>query len=348
MRRALPAYVRSFFAGGVRGAAGRIPKEAPMKPTQPSVLVHGVVGGLLAGAIVALWFLVVDLVAGDPLHTPIELGGALFGGIGASTALNVGLYSLLHLGTFAIVGGATAWFLAANEIAPRLALGLFFGLCVLTAIHYVGLLLTDQRLLGVLPAGHVIGANLLAGVILMTYLHRVEGVEQPLGWAALRYHPLLAEGLKLGLIGAVTVAAWFLLVDIAAGSPFRTPAALGSAVFLGADGPESISVSPAILAAYSVLHLVAFGFVGVAFAAAARGVEQLPSLAFFVVMGVVLIEALTFTVLVAFGGWVLGSVSLWAVGVANVLAFVAMGVTVWRAHPGLRDGVLQEGLAGAS
>ncbi len=317
-----------------------------MKSTQPSVLVHGVVGGILAGAIVALWFLVVDLVAGDPLHTPIALGGALFGGVGAGTALSVALYSVLHLGTFAIVGGTTAWFLSANEIAPRIALGLFFGLCVLTAIHYVGLLVTDQQLLNVLPPAHVVGANLLAGVFLMAYLHRAEKDENPLGLGALKYHPLLSEGLRLGTIGAVTVAAWFFLVDIGSGVPFRTPAALGSAVFLGADGAATISMSPTILAAYSILHLVAFGLVGVAFAAVARGVEQLPSLALFVVMGAILLEALTFTALVAFGGWVLGSVSLWAVGVANLLAFVAMGATLWRGHPALREGVLREGLAG--
>ncbi|MCG8469008.1 MAG: hypothetical protein MJB57_12515 [Gemmatimonadetes bacterium] len=318
-----------------------------MKSTQQSVLVHGVVGGLLAGAIVALWFLVVDLVAGDPLRTPAELGGALFGRVGGGTATTVALYSLLHFATFAVVGGVTGWFLDAAGVAPRLALGLFFGVCVLTAIHYVGLLLTGEHLLGVLPAGHVVGANLLSGLALMAYLHRVEKEEHPLGWAALRYHPLIAEGLKLGVVGALAVAAWFFFVDLVAGSPLRTPAALGSALFLGPEATLD-AATPAIVAAYSVLHLVAFGLVGIAFAAIARGVEQLPSLAFFVVLGAIVLEALTFSALVAFGGWVLGGVSVWAVGVANLLAFVAMGTWVWRSHPGLREGVLREGLAGAA
>ena len=50
-----------------------------MRSTRQSALVHGVIGGLRAGVIVAIWFLAVDLFAGDPLRTPARLGAALFG-----------------------------------------------------------------------------------------------------------------------------------------------------------------------------------------------------------------------------------------------------------------------------
>ncbi len=311
-----------------------------MRSTRQASLVHGVVGGLLAGVSIALWFFVVDLFAGDPLHTPLELGRALFGvASNGGEGSSVLLYTLLHFGTFAIVGALAAAFLASAGIAPRIGLGLFFGICVLTAIHYVGLLLTDERLLDVLPAAHVVGANLLAGVLLMTHLHRVQKEERPLGWAALIDHPLLAEGLKVGIIGAGTVAVWFFLIDIAMSSPFHTPAALGSAVFLGADGPASIAVTPAIVAAYTVLHLAVFAVIGIAFVATARSVEQLPSITLYVIMGGILLEAVTFSTLVAFGDWVLGSVSIWAVGVANLLAVAAMGGWIWREHPGFRKSV---------
>lgn len=313
-----------------------------MRSSRQSSLVHGVVGGLLAGASVALWFLVVDLVAGDPLSTPTALGRALFGvAENGGISGTVLLYTVLHFGTFGIVGALTATFLTAVGVSPRVGLGLFFGICVLTTIHYVGLLVTDERLLDVLPAGHVVGANLLAGVLLMTYLHRTRHEERPFGWTALAGHPLLAEGLKVGVIGALAVGVWFFVIDIVLRSPFHTPAALGSMLFLGADGTDNLSVTPAIVAAFTVLHLVAFSVIGVAFVAAARGVEQLPSIALFVVLGGILLEALTFSILVAFGGWVLGSVSTWAVGGANLLAVGAMGGWIWREHPGIRARVLE-------
>lgn len=318
-----------------------------MKPSQRSTLVHGVVGGLLAGAAVALWFFVVDLFAGDPLRTPYELGLALFGpSSSGAVGPTVGLYTLLHFGTFAIVGGTTAVFLGAVGLAPRVALGLFVGVVVFTAIHYVGLLVTGTQLLAVLPAIHVVGANLLAGVLLMSYLHRSEHEEKPFGWTALIEHPLLTEGIQAGLIGAGTVAAWFLVLDILRGSPFMTPAALGSMLFLGADGPESVAVTGPIVAAYTVTHVVLFALAGMVFAAIARGTERVPSIAFFVVMGGLLLEALSFSVLVSVGTWVLGSVSIWAVGVANLLAVVAMGGWLLRQHPTLRE-VLLEAPAGA-
>src|SRR3989442_9743402 len=40
-------------------------------------IARGAVGGLLAGLTVALWFLVVDSLAGRPFHTPAVLAGGL-------------------------------------------------------------------------------------------------------------------------------------------------------------------------------------------------------------------------------------------------------------------------------
>ena len=55
------------------------------RPAQ-AVIVHGVVAGLLAGLVVALWFLVADTVAGHPFMTPRLLAGMLLGS-GAVAAL---------------------------------------------------------------------------------------------------------------------------------------------------------------------------------------------------------------------------------------------------------------------
>jgi len=316
-----------------------------MQKKQSVAVVHGVVSGLLAGVIVALWFLVADVIAGDPLRTPTRLGAALFDLSVFNRSTIVPLYTLVHLGTFALIGAATAWFLAVTGTAPRILLGFVLGMCVLNAIHYVGLLLTSQRLLTVLPWPHVVGANVLAGIAAMTYLHQVDEGRRPFGLGTLRDHPLVAEGLVVGLVGAAAVAAWFFVIDIVTGAPLQTPAALGSAVFLGATGASEVTGSAAIIAAYSVLHLGAFGCVGILFAAVARGVERLPSLGFIVLLSAILLEAVTFVVLVAFGGWVLGALSLWSVGVGNLVAVGAMGWWLWRSHPDLKEFIVEEGLA---
>lgn len=316
-----------------------------MKSRQQSAVVHGVVGGLLAGAVVAAWFLAVDVFAGSPLDTPATLGATLFDRPFAGSATTVALYTLLHFGVFAVVGGMTAWLLSVTDVTPGVLLGLFFGICVLNGIHYVGLLLTDRELLTVLPWPHVVGANLVAGVALMSFLHHALEDGRPVGLGVLRYHPLIAEGLRVGLVGAVAVAAWFFLVDIVLGTPFRTPAALGSALLLGASSPEQVSMAPAVIAGYTIIHLVTFAGIGIAFVAVARGIERLPSFAYLALLGAILLEAVTLPTLIVLGQWVLGMVSLWEIGLANVIAVAAMVWWVLRAHPALREQLRTEGLA---
>ena len=316
-----------------------------MRSTRQSALVHGVVGGLLAGGIVALWFLAVDIIAGDPLLTPARLGANLFGQPAVSRGVLVFLYTLLHFGAFAIFGGVTGWLLAATATSPGILLGLFLGASVLDAIHYFGLLVTDQRLLNVLPWAHVVGANMLAGVAFMLYMHRVEHEESPLGIGVLRDHPLVAEGLKIGAIGAAAVAVWFFLIDIAGGVPFHTPAALGSVMFLGASDADAVSAAPGVIAAYSVVHLGLFGAAGIVFVAIARRIEELPTLAYMALLAAILLEAATFTVLVSLGEAVLGTISLWSVGIGNLLAVGSMAWWIWKTHPMLRERVRAEGFA---
>lgn len=307
---------------------------------------HGIAGGLIAGAVVALWFLAVDLVGGDPFRTPATLGAALFepSADTSPTAL-IALYTVLHFGVFAALGAFTAVFLRATGLAPGWLLGALFGIVVLNGIHYLGLLGFGEDLLTVLPWPHVVGANLVAGLALMTFLHRAEGAESPLGPGAVRSHPLLAEGLIVGLVGAVAVAVWFFLVDMAAGRPLYTPAALGSALFLGAEGAAEVQRTAPIVIAYSIVHGLAFWGTGVLFVAIARQVERVPRLAYLVLLALILLEAVSFGVLVVFGEWVLGTLSVWLVGVGNLIAVGGMAGWLWRTRPELRERVAREGFA---
>lgn len=320
-----------------------------MQLTSRDVLVRGAVGGLVAGAVVALWFLAVDLVAGAPLRTPDVLARTLFERAeGPAGPALVASYTFLHFAAFALLGVLAAWFLAVTGIKPGWVAGLLFGICVLNAVHYASLLVTGAGAIAVLPWQHVVGANLAAGLGLMTFLHRTTRDPRPLGLELLKGHPVVAEGFVTGLLGAGAVALWFFLLDIAAGQPFRTPAALGSALLLGAASPAEVEVNVGIVAAYTVVHVAAFWAVGALFVAVARQLERVPPLAYMVVLAFIVVEAVSFGALVSFGQWIVGALSVWAIGVGNLLGVGAMAWWVWRQHPVLRRRVLEEGFSSAA
>ena len=118
-------------------------------------------------------------------------------------------------------------------------LGLFFGIVAQELVFYTALFLSGLPPSVVVPWQHVIGANLLAGLALMAYLHRAEHAQIPLGLGALKAHPQLTRGLITGLIGAAAVAVFFFFIDLITSHPFATPAALGSAILFGASNADA-------------------------------------------------------------------------------------------------------------
>jgi hypothetical protein len=308
-----------------------------MKRPVDDVLTQGLVGGVVAGIVVATWFLVVDVVAGQPFQTPALLAYFFFQRETlAVTPQLVVFYTILHFGVFAFLGLVTSWALAAFGAAPRLWLGAIFGVVVLDLVFYGALLVSGADLFSVLPGEHVLGSNLLGGVVLMAYLHRASGEERPLGWGALRGRPVVTQGLLTGVLGAVAVALWFLALDLMAGHPFRTPGALGAALFFGAQGPSDFPVSPALIAGYTVLHLGVFSAFGILFVGVARGLERAPQFALLVALAFIVLEALVLPVMALSAEWVLGTVGWWSVAVGNAVAIGAMAWRVWRTHPTLR------------
>jgi hypothetical protein len=178
----------------------------------------------------------------------------------------------------------------------------------------------------------------------MAVMHRGFRLETAFGLGALRRHDLLVEGLTLGLIGALSVAVWFLMLDVLRGSPFATPAALGSLFVFGATDPGGVQLSLGVVAAYTAVHFIAFGAFGLALAWSVRKVERLPSLWLLWVLAFVVLEGLFLGVTLVLGEWVLRAVSWWAIGLGNVIALSAMGWRAWTTHPELSRHLLQEAL----
>ena len=54
---------------------------------------------------------------------------------------------------------------------------------------------------------------------------------------------IIEDGILTGVTGAVVVAVWFLILDMARGRIFFTPSLLGSVVFLGQSPDQVVSVN---------------------------------------------------------------------------------------------------------
>src|SRR5205814_4058230 len=217
-----------------------------------TTVVDGAIGGILAGAVVAAWFFVLDVATGQPFHTPRVLAAALLGHESSlATARFAIVYTGLHLGVFAVLGIAGAWLMKVTGQVPRVLTGALFGVGALSATHYGGLLLLGVPVLTLLPPVQVLAANVVGGIAMMRYLHRVTQEPVPFGPAMLKYHPMLADGLLTGSIGAAAIALWFLVIDALAGRPLFTPAALGSAILLGAQSSSEVQLSVGIVVAYT-------------------------------------------------------------------------------------------------
>ncbi|MGH7366612.1 MAG: hypothetical protein ACREKQ_00970 [Candidatus Rokuibacteriota bacterium] len=69
---------------------------------------------------------------------------------------------------------------------------------------------------------------------------------------------VLREGITVGLIGAAIVMLWFLIVDLAAGMPLRTPALLGAVLFDGVQDTSAVTPTARLVVGYTAVHLAAF------------------------------------------------------------------------------------------
>lgn len=147
---------------------------------------------------------------------------------------------------------------------------------------------------------------------------------------------LLREGFVAGLIGAGAVALWFLIVDLVAGRAFYTPAMLGSAVFLGLRDPADVVVTFQAVIGYTMLHVLAFCFVGFAGALLARLVERFPTTFFVVVVFFAIFEVGFYIVVALAGQPLLGALAWSNVAIGNLIAAGGMGYYLWSVHPELR------------
>ena len=144
---------------------------------------------------------------------------------------------------------------------------------------------------------------------------------------------MVRRGVIAGLLGAATVAVWFFLLDVIAGHPFQTPAALGSSLLFA---KTAIEMSARTIIGYYAFHFIAFVLAGILFVWVTERIERKPSFMFFALLFLILGEALAVANFATFAQWGLGALGVWSITIANLLAIVVMGWYIWSTHPTLR------------
>src|SRR2546422_3582843 len=149
---------------------------------------------------------------------------------------------------------------------------------------------------------------------------------------------LYQESLVAGLVGAATIAIWFLILDSLSGRPLYTPTVLGTALFRRGGTTPLSEVLPNLemVLMFTWVHGLVFVAIGGIAARLLALAERQPSVGFGILMLFVVFE---FRVIVApmfFAQPILHALAWPAVLVANILAAAAMGGYFWLRHPNLR------------
>jgi hypothetical protein len=155
---------------------------------------ESIMTGVIGAGIVALWFLVLDLIRGQAFTTPSVLGQViLFGNstpeLSRPVFAAVAAYTALHIAAFLILGALVTWlvFQADRHNIARFALLMLF--VAFLGFFYGILVMFFQGTSGLFPVWSVLIANTLAAA--------------GMGWYLLRRHPALWRGLAREPLGAL-------------------------------------------------------------------------------------------------------------------------------------------------
>lgn len=155
---------------------------------------------------------------------------------------------------------------------------------------------------------------------------------------------ILVEGLIAGLIGYVTVALFYGVVNLLWGrSPFFTAALLGAALVEHPGGVAAVEVTAPAVIAYNGVHLVAFLAIGFGAAWLVFETERYPRFWYPVFFLFVAAFIYSLAAILVFAAPVADAAFWWSVAGANVVAAVAMGAYLWRAHPRLWQELREHG-----
>jgi hypothetical protein len=307
----------------------------------------GIAAGLLAGLVLAVLFYFYDLGQGAPLRTPTFLWSAILqrGELEPTAGVLIG-FTIVHFIVWAVLGLLACVLIGWAGLPRNLFIGAAYGLFACSLVFYLGLVRAPiDQVLSAPGWPAVFFGNAIAGVVMFTHLHWVGSEPGITGFVDfVQAHRTARVGITAGLIGALTVAIWFLIVDVIAREPFFTPAAIGALLFQGGSGVEDVTVAVGPVLGYSFVHFTFFILFGVTLSGLTEQVRRFPPLVFGLLILFVVFEVFFIALVAILGRWMLQELAWWSILIGNVLAAVTMGVYMWRAYPELagrlRDDVL--------
>jgi hypothetical protein len=149
-------------------------------------------------------------------------------------------------------------------------------------------------------------------------------------------HGWLSEGTTVGVLGALTVAGWFLILDLIAHRPFFTPSVLGQVILFGRETP-SLTPVPEAIALYSFVHFIAFIGFGILVTQMVHLAARESTFRFALFIIFVVFEVFFYGFTYIFFAGTRGIFPWWSMLAANTLAALAMGAYVWFRHPAIRE-----------
>ncbi len=141
---------------------------------------EGVVAGFLGAVTIALWFLILDAIKGQPFHTPTLLGTALFGrgeNLATPDQIPISLemtlmFTWVHILAFIILGGAASWLLHQAEKNPNYGFGILLLFVVFEFGFIILAMMFAETILQTLTVPAILVGNLLAAAVMGIYFWR--------------------------------------------------------------------------------------------------------------------------------------------------------------------------------
>jgi hypothetical protein len=145
-------------------------------PQGHNVAREGLIAGILGATAGALWFLLVDAIAGRPFFTPTLLGTALFsvvGGTAQESALTyLIVYTIIHYAAFVGSGLVVSYVVHKAETEPSV-LVVFMLLFIIFELGFYGvILMLAETALRSLAWYQIAAGNVLASALMGVYMWR--------------------------------------------------------------------------------------------------------------------------------------------------------------------------------
>jgi hypothetical protein len=149
---------------------------------------------------------------------------------------------------------------------------------------------------------------------------------------------LYREGFAAGMLGALAITVWFLIIDTIHGKPLYTPMVLATALFHhghGLESPETLGMSLQTVLVFTWIHFLVFGLIGGAAARLLGVVEGHRHIGFIIISLFVFFECGFIASATLIEGAVLHALAWPSIMAGNLLAAIVMAVYLQRRHRNL-------------